>query len=477
MNNQSPDAASNENDPTFAHDPDEIGDAKTRPVAHVAPGSMCVGQRVSGAHQFALIKKLGEGGFGSVFIGETLSVSAKAPLATIPEVVAIKFINSDTGIPIRALIGRELSALRALKCDRTPRVFDWCLDGPSPFIAMEYFPDGSLSDSLQEISALDDSVEIAQRLLTDLLTALVAAHRASIFHLDIKPANVLLDGRGGFVLTDFGISMPQASNSFEKVRTPGAGTMGYRAPEQADREIRGVDARTDLWGVAATVWSVMAGIKLNTRFAQDLQTEGPFGLPYIRKFKSSCPTWLADLIMWMLRTNPRERPGSAAEVLTAITAQTTGGNAPISNFVESRAATNKSEEVEEVVKQLIDPLWAAVLASPYSQKCMVRFDPGEVILKEGDAGHLVFILIQGTVRFEREGQVLGSDNKEGTFIGEISALTASPRTASAVAETKVWAYVLNTADFERFVSYNPAVGVRLMRELAHRVLSEYGRRG
>jgi len=56
-------------------------------------------------------------------------------------------------------------------------------------------------------------------------------------------------------------------------------------------------------------------------------------------------------------------------------------------------------------------------------------------------------------------------------------LTTSPRTATVVAESTVWALALNTAEFESFVAFNPAVGMRLMRVLAQRVLAERIRGG
>ena len=94
--------------------------------------------------------------------------------------------------------------LLAIDDHRIPTVYDWSLGEGNLFVVMQYFPAGSLADAWAFLGRRDESQ--VWRLITDLLSALSAAHRAGILHLDLKPSNVLLDGDGGFVLTDFGVS-------------------------------------------------------------------------------------------------------------------------------------------------------------------------------------------------------------------------------------------------------------------------------
>ena len=201
--------------------------------------------------------QLGKGGFGAVFLARCLDWHPDKKDVP-PELVAIKVFEAPAGKDPRNFLKRELSAMLAMKCDRIPQVYDWEVDGPLAFVVMHYYPYGSLVDASPFGAALSD--QAAWRLLTDLMTALRVAHANSILHLDIKPANVLLDGNGGFVLTDFGIS--QGANVSRSIVAPSLGSPGYQAPEQKNRRFELVDARTDLWGAAATVWGMYTGVPL-----------------------------------------------------------------------------------------------------------------------------------------------------------------------------------------------------------------------
>ena len=160
------------------------------------------GTELRARYRYRLYKKLGRGAFGSVFLARCLDRDPRRDDCP-PESVALKILGSRRG-QAAELLKRELSAMLALEHDSIPRVFDWTLEGDTPFVVMEYFPSGSLRDVMPLQGAIEE--EAIWRLLADLLLALDVAHRASLLHLDIKPANVLLDGNAGYVLTDFGVS-------------------------------------------------------------------------------------------------------------------------------------------------------------------------------------------------------------------------------------------------------------------------------
>ena len=99
---------------------------------------------------------------------------------------------------------------------------------------------------------------------------------------------MLLDGRGGFVLTDFGVS--QASASAAALLPFSAGTRGYQAPEQRDAQFDEYDLRTDLWGVGATAWAFATGVNLAERekLVRTDAREAIYGLPGLSERRLGC---------------------------------------------------------------------------------------------------------------------------------------------------------------------------------------------
>lgn len=431
-----------------------------------APASQpAFGQELRGRHAYRLMKPLGRGAFGSVFLARCLDRDPERG-ACPPEAVAVKILGEHKG-PARDHVRRELSALLALSHARIPRVYDWRIEGSPAFVAMEYFPDGSLREYMKLAGPADE--DAVWRLLGDLLSALDVAHRASLLHLDIKPANVLLDGRGGFVLTDFGVS--QASRLARGAQAFSVGTRGYQAPEQRAAQVEEYDLRTDLWGVGATAWAFAAGVDLAEReglLRRELG-EAIYGLPGLSERRLGCSPQLEDVIMTLLHLDPARRPGSAAEVLAQVSAAVGGGAYDSATFAASRRIKASEAEMQAVLTGLVDPLLADLCRRPSLGGHFVKFDPAELICAEGEHSYYAFLLLRGAVVVSQGGREITRVSREGSFLGEIAAFTSTPRTASMHAASEVFALVLNTAELERLVTANSAIGLRVIRSLAHRV--------
>jgi len=312
--------------------------------------------------------------------------------------------------------------------------------------------------------------ETAWRLLEDLLTAVNAAHRASIVHLDIKPANVLLDGARGFVLADFGVS--RGSREAAGAHGHAAATPGFQAPEQGDPFGAGeIDTRTDLWGVGVTVWAMLMGdaawVAPATTYGED--REG-LALPRLSLFRPGLDPTLESIVMSMLCTDPINRPGGAAEVLAAIRSREGGGADAEEISPPGQAATR--EEADEVLRGLVDPLWATLCRRGDLIGRIVRHEDGATLGREGEDSYHTFLLLGGTVTVELGGRIIETESREGTFLGEISTLTGQRRTATMRADGTVWTCTFNAAELERLVATNPAVAVRMVRSLAHRLQME-----
>ncbi len=377
----------------------------------------------------------------------------------------------------KSTLKRELAALLAIQNERIPRLYDWSLAGAPTFAALEYFPAGSLADAWPFIGRFDE--EQTWRLLSDLLAALTAAHRAGILHLDVKPSNVLLDGNGGFVLTDFGVAQAARMTPGQMQLghlLVGAGTHGYRAPEQG-KGGGAYDMRTDLFGVGATAWALYTGIDLNKRpETRRKQAGNVYGLPSLSEVRLHCPRLLEELVMGLLAIDPALRPGGAAEVMARLRSAAEGLGFDAITVAAAHSANASSEEVAQLVASLVDPLWASLCRAPGFERYIVKFDPGEVICGSGVQTHHTYVLLSGTIRVERDGETVEEENQEGTFLGHVSTLTGAAQEVTLRASTTVWACIFNEAELEQLVTCNPALAVRMIRGLATRV-ADSPRRG
>ena len=401
--------------------------------------------------RYVLDRCLGGGSFGSVFVARTLDRGETRS----PERVAIKVLHGDLPDQARLhVLRRELSSLRAIHCRRIPTVYHADLQASPPYLVMEYFAHGTLESLLAHgPMAADD----ARALLRCLLEAVVAAHKADVLHLDIKPANVLLDGAGGYVLTDFGISQaPRVTLSLA-----GLGSTGWQAPEQERADLAHLDLRTDLFGVGATVWSALTGIDLAGPHGRLLRARAATSgvvLPPVSTVVAVDPE-LESLVMSLLARDPTARPGNAAVPL----AQLGGGEGATDDLPGTEV---DPDEVLKVVDQIVDPLVAKLFDG--EQRGIRRLVPGEALCHQGEVSHYAFTLVRGALRVERDGALLARVDREGEIVGEIAALTGSPRNASLVADGEVYVRVMNAAQLENLVTANPALAVRLIRTMAQR---------
>ncbi len=432
------------------------------------------GDELQANYRYRVLRRLGRGGFGSVFLARCLDAKKAPGEDAPPPLVALKVMARPDDPQARNSLKRELAALLAVRNDRIPKVYDWNLDGETCFAAIQYYPAGSLADAWPFLGRL--SPEQTWRLLSDLLQALGAAHRASVLHLDVKPSNVLLDGNGGYVLTDFGVSHSSRMSKgllHQGQLSIGLGTHGFRAPEQATAKVQNFDLRTDLWGVGATAWALFTGIDLNKRHdvLRTREQGNIFGLQALSDVALDCPPPLEEIIMELLYIDPTRRPGGTAEVLARIQAIASGFGLDTATLAASRRSQVDPAEIEGVIDGLVDPLWASICRSPGFDRYFVKFEDGETIAAVSDLAQHTVLMLTGRVRVEMDGQVIATETREGTFLGAISTLTGARRSATLRAEGPIWCCLFNEAELEQLVTCNPAVAVRMVRSMADRIAS------
>ena len=430
------------------------------------------GDELHARFRYRVLRRLGRGGFGSVFLARCLNADHSGDEEAPPKLVALKVMARPDDPQARNSLKRELAALLAVRHDRIPKLYDWNIDGKTTFAAIQYFPAGSLADAWPFLGRL--SAEQTWRLLSDLMQALGAAHRASVLHLDVKPSNVLLDGNGGYVLTDFGVSHSSRMSRgllHQGQLSIGLGTHGYRAPEQATAKVQSFDLRTDLWGVGATAWALFTGIDLNRRqdVLRTLEQGNTYGLKSLSDVALDCPPPLEEIVMGMLCIDPARRPGGTGEVLARIRAIASGFGLDTTTIAASRRDRANPEEITQIIETLVDPLWASICRGPGFDRYFVNFEDGETIVGMSNPAQHTVLLLRGKIAVEIDDVEIAVESREGTFLGAISTLTGARRHANLRAKGPTWCCLFNEAELEQLVTCNPAIAVRMIRSMSDRI--------
>ncbi|MFP6647852.1 MAG: serine/threonine-protein kinase, partial [Pirellulaceae bacterium] len=200
------------------------------------------------ATRYKIEEELGRGGMGAVLLATDRSLKRQ---------VAIKRILGPMASSPSALkrFVTEAQSIAALNHFNIVQIHEFGRDEEGPFLVLEYVSGGSLLDRLKEGKL---EVEDAIGITCQLCDALTLAHQKGIIHRDIKPANILLTEEGAPKLTDFGLARQETVDHGQTQEGAVLGTIDFMPPEQR-RDATAVDARSDLWSLAATLYQMITG--------------------------------------------------------------------------------------------------------------------------------------------------------------------------------------------------------------------------
>jgi serine/threonine-protein kinase len=214
------------------------------------------------AKHYRLVRLIGSGGMGAVWVAENTALDA---------LVALKLLltdGSDTDDAVKRL-RHEARAAARLGHPGIVRVLDFGqTETGDPFIAMELLDGETLGELLRREQRLPAIEAVA--LLLPVADALVAAHKQKIVHRDLKPDNVLIariaGGRVQPKIVDFGIASFERDATLPSSATnvPGAGSLDYMSPEQIYDQY--LDHRSDVWSFSVVLYRSTTG---HLPFARD----------------------------------------------------------------------------------------------------------------------------------------------------------------------------------------------------------------
>ncbi|MBK9071269.1 MAG: serine/threonine protein kinase [Myxococcales bacterium] len=260
-----------------------IGDKRTR-----------LGKAEEGGGRYELRGELGRGGMAIVYRGYDTVLDRE---------VALKFLSSEMSAiaEVRDMFQREGRAVAALNHPNIVTIHDvGVLDGRA-FLCMEFVAGRSVESLMTDPNGL--TIVEGLNIATQVLTALAYAHSRRIIHRDIKPANFMRTDDGLVKLMDFGLAKSIDSGRQQSMI---AGTPQYMAPEQLRGEL--VDARTDLFSVAVTMYELFTGHMPFEGMERHAAPKPP------NEYVPALPDLLNDAVMRGLAFSPNARWQSAEEM-------------------------------------------------------------------------------------------------------------------------------------------------------------------
>jgi serine/threonine-protein kinase len=242
--------------------------------------------------------------------------------------VAVKMLHAHfaSNADVRGRFLREGYVANAVGHEGAVSVLDddSAEDG-SVFLVMELL-EGETLEALSQGSDGKLPVETVVDLTLRLLDVLAAAHEKGIVHRDIKPENVFLTRSGAVKVLDFGIARIREMSQRDSVTQSGTsmGTPAFMPPEQARGRWAEVDARTDVWAVGATMFTLLTG-----RFVHEGETTNEVLLaamtiaaPPVRSVAPDVPAAVADVVDRALSFEREARWADARAMENALRAAT-----------------------------------------------------------------------------------------------------------------------------------------------------------
>ncbi len=282
-----------------------------RELKAIMPQPLELADLVPGTHlgHYVITDKIAQGGMGTVF---------KALEPALERYVAIKVLRPEYASNANYVqyFQEEARAVAALRHPNIIPIFYIGQEGNVVFFSMSYIEGETFDDWIETRRWFNE--EQAKWFLSHAVAALHSAHKANIVHLDIKPANFLVDRGNNIMLTDFGLAQKIVKGAEEGAEREAFGTPAYVSPEQITRS--NTDQRTDIYSLGATLFHLMTGhTPFNGATVEDIvwgHLEKPFPIELAQQ--ANLPTGWIYLLKKMMERSPDDRFANYRELRSAL---------------------------------------------------------------------------------------------------------------------------------------------------------------
>ncbi|HEY4032505.1 MAG TPA: protein kinase [Ktedonobacteraceae bacterium] len=249
-----------------------------------------IGQQLG---HYQLAQLLGTGGFAEVYLGEHVHLHTQ---------VAMKLLHTQIADDDRENFKHEAQTIARLLHPHIVRVLDFGVEGNTPYLVMDYAPNGTLRHRHPRGTPLPLATVISYT--KQVAEALQYAHDQRLIHRDVKPENMLLGRNQEVLLSDFGIALVTQSSQYQSTQNI-AGTIAYMAPEQIQAHPR---PASDQYSLGIIVYEWLSGQRpfqgSYTEIAVKHSVAHP---PPLHDLLPALPSAVEQVVMIALNKDPHQR--------------------------------------------------------------------------------------------------------------------------------------------------------------------------
>ena len=240
--------------------------------------------------------------------------------------------NTNSFLEQKEKFKKEARRIRQLKNEHIVAVHDLFEENGTAYYVMDYVDGENLAERLKRTGNPMTEQEV-RVILPQILNALKSVHDAGIWHLDLKPANILVDKSGNVKLIDFGASKQlNAQKGGATTSTAISYTNGYAPREQMEQNYDKFGPWTDIYALGATLYNLLTNTRppLPTDIDDDISDDKHLALP----FPASVGDEMKKLVQKLMCTNRMQRPQNIGEIQNSL----------IDSLIDSKSTAVQEDE-------------------------------------------------------------------------------------------------------------------------------------
>ena len=282
--------------------------------------------------RYEIVREIGRGGMAAVFLAHETALDRKVAI----KVMRPSFLLDD------AMVDRFLREARTMASFQHRNIVTvHAVEAVDDlhFFVMQYIAGQSLAQVLREFGPLP--IAAIQSVVHQAAAGLTHAHKVGVIHRDVKPANIMIDGQGNALVTDFGIA--KVTDVTTSATVGPMGTPLYMSPEQCS----GVDTLTpasDQYSLGTVAFELLTGKPPFEResavaLALAISKDEP---PSVRSLRPDCPPEIDAAVRRMLAKRPEQRWPSLIDAVAAVGGEALPDDDPVRGYLAALALRETS---------------------------------------------------------------------------------------------------------------------------------------